>query len=308
MGHIPRSMTVYLTENQTRSVISGEVVVISGVMLPIPFTGDKALKSGFVKNTYLEAQHIKSLRECRKKEIIIISRVLLKFPLISAESIYEKIGKYILKDFHLNLFIDRSLRFLLDVTEISLILEEFYWIFFKIKDRKNNKKFNYALLNSGFLQQFAAYIQNGKPFTAKRHCIWNLAIQDDVGLLQAYQKFGFNLNWMEFIMECQKRESKKILNYLKADTVLMGSYRISNLNPMIRELAAEKPSKSKDIILTPKKGYTDENEVNSYVTPLSKDIEILDDDATEINFSPPIITPLENVPTKIKVTNRVNVT
>ena len=62
MGHIPRSMTVYLTENQTRSVIPGEVVVISGVMLPIPFTGYKALKAGLINNTYLEAHHVQQLK------------------------------------------------------------------------------------------------------------------------------------------------------------------------------------------------------------------------------------------------------
>jgi DNA replication licensing factor MCM7 len=63
MGHIPRSMTIYLTESLTRTVKSGETVVISGVMLPIPFLGYKALKAGLITDTYLEAHHVHQLKQ-----------------------------------------------------------------------------------------------------------------------------------------------------------------------------------------------------------------------------------------------------
>ncbi|KAI8898316.1 MCM2/3/5 family-domain-containing protein [Globomyces pollinis-pini] len=63
MGHIPRSMTVYLTEDQTRSVIPGEVAIISGVMLPIPFSGFKAMRAGLITDTYLEAHHVQKLKK-----------------------------------------------------------------------------------------------------------------------------------------------------------------------------------------------------------------------------------------------------
>ena len=46
MGHIPRSMTVYFTEAQVRTVSPGEVVVVSGIFLPIPYTGYRAMKAG----------------------------------------------------------------------------------------------------------------------------------------------------------------------------------------------------------------------------------------------------------------------
>ena len=62
MGHIPRSMTIHLTEHLTRSIIPGETVVISGVMLPIPFSGYKALKAGLITDTYLEAHHVYQLK------------------------------------------------------------------------------------------------------------------------------------------------------------------------------------------------------------------------------------------------------
>lgn len=58
IGHIPRYMTVYLTEDQTRTVSPGETIVVSGAILPVPFTGFKALKAGLITDTYLEAHHI----------------------------------------------------------------------------------------------------------------------------------------------------------------------------------------------------------------------------------------------------------
>ena len=58
IGHIPRYMTVFLTEDQTRKVSPGETIVVSGAIMPIPFTGFKAIKAGLITDTYLEAHHI----------------------------------------------------------------------------------------------------------------------------------------------------------------------------------------------------------------------------------------------------------
>ncbi|ESQ37857.1 hypothetical protein EUTSA_v10028471mg [Eutrema salsugineum] len=54
-GHIPRSMTVHLRGELTRKVAPGDVVEFSGIFLPIPYTGFKALRAGLVADTYLEA-------------------------------------------------------------------------------------------------------------------------------------------------------------------------------------------------------------------------------------------------------------
>jgi DNA replication licensing factor MCM7 len=63
MGHIPRSMTVYLTELQTRTVIPGEVVIISGCILPIPFSGYQAMRAGLITDTFLEAHCVEKLKK-----------------------------------------------------------------------------------------------------------------------------------------------------------------------------------------------------------------------------------------------------
>jgi len=63
MGHIPRTMTVHLTESLTRSVTPGDVVSMHGIFLPVPYTGFKALKAGLLTDTYLEAQYVDKLKK-----------------------------------------------------------------------------------------------------------------------------------------------------------------------------------------------------------------------------------------------------
>ncbi|KAI8927057.1 MCM2/3/5 family-domain-containing protein [Entophlyctis helioformis] len=63
IGHIPRSMSVYLTEEQTRCVSPGQIAYISGILMPIPFTGFRAMRAGLITDTYLEAHHIEQLKK-----------------------------------------------------------------------------------------------------------------------------------------------------------------------------------------------------------------------------------------------------
>lgn len=57
-GHIPRSLTVHLYGPITRSVSPGDIVDVSGIFLPIPYTGFKAVRAGLLTDTLLEAQFI----------------------------------------------------------------------------------------------------------------------------------------------------------------------------------------------------------------------------------------------------------
>ncbi|WVZ08488.1 hypothetical protein V8G54_021834 [Vigna mungo] len=57
-GHIPRSMTVHLRGELTRKVAPGDVVEFSGIFLPIPYTGFRAMRAGLVADTYLEAMSV----------------------------------------------------------------------------------------------------------------------------------------------------------------------------------------------------------------------------------------------------------
>ena len=53
MGHVPRSMTLYLYGETTRSCSAGDVITTSGIFLPTPFTG-RGNRNGMITDTYLE--------------------------------------------------------------------------------------------------------------------------------------------------------------------------------------------------------------------------------------------------------------
>ncbi|KAI0511804.1 hypothetical protein KFK09_012436 [Dendrobium nobile] len=63
-GHIPRSLTVHLRGELTRKVAPGDVVELSGIFLPIPYTGFRAMRAGLIADTYLE---IMSVTHFKKK-------------------------------------------------------------------------------------------------------------------------------------------------------------------------------------------------------------------------------------------------
>jgi len=58
VGHIPRSLTVQVKGDLTRSLGPGDIVNITGIFLPKPFTGFKAMQAGLVANTYVEAMAV----------------------------------------------------------------------------------------------------------------------------------------------------------------------------------------------------------------------------------------------------------
>ena len=51
-------MTVIARGDLTRKVNAGEVTTISGVFLPTPFTGVRAIRAGLIADTYLEAMEL----------------------------------------------------------------------------------------------------------------------------------------------------------------------------------------------------------------------------------------------------------
>ncbi|KAF5194359.1 Dna replication licensing factor mcm7 [Thalictrum thalictroides] len=62
-GHIPRSMTIHLRGELTRKVAPGDVVELSGIFLPIPYVGFRAMRAGLVADTYLEAMSVNHFKK-----------------------------------------------------------------------------------------------------------------------------------------------------------------------------------------------------------------------------------------------------
>lgn len=60
MGHIPRTLTVYLRGELTRTCEPGGIVTMTGVFLPLPYTAQHQLRAGLITETYLEATHVRN--------------------------------------------------------------------------------------------------------------------------------------------------------------------------------------------------------------------------------------------------------
>ncbi|MCO5613956.1 hypothetical protein L7F22_068236 [Adiantum nelumboides] len=63
VGHIPRMMTIHMSGPLTRSLNPGDVCDVSGIFLPTPYTGFKAIRAGLLTDTFLQAQHVHQLRK-----------------------------------------------------------------------------------------------------------------------------------------------------------------------------------------------------------------------------------------------------
>ncbi|KAF0689972.1 Aste57867_18616 [Aphanomyces stellatus] len=58
MGHIPRTLTVYLRGELTRTCEPGALVTICGIFLPLPYSPQRQMQVGLITETYLEATHV----------------------------------------------------------------------------------------------------------------------------------------------------------------------------------------------------------------------------------------------------------
>ncbi|KAJ3395526.1 Mcm2-7 hexameric complex component [Lobulomyces angularis] len=94
MGHIPRSMSVHLYENLARSVNPGDSVTISGIFLPIPYVGFKAIRAGLLTDTFLEAHHIVRVKE-QYNSMVITSDMRTKIEELARKDMYQKLSKSI---------------------------------------------------------------------------------------------------------------------------------------------------------------------------------------------------------------------
>ena len=80
-GATPRSLSVTLRGELTRSLAPGAAVTVAGVFLPEPFTGFRAMRAGLLTNTYLEAQavsHMKASYHQVAQDAALQARILVR--------------------------------------------------------------------------------------------------------------------------------------------------------------------------------------------------------------------------------------
>lgn len=63
VGHIPRTMTLHLYGAACRQLTPGDVANVTGIFLPMPYTGFRAMRAGLLTDTYLDVQYIHRLKK-----------------------------------------------------------------------------------------------------------------------------------------------------------------------------------------------------------------------------------------------------
>ena len=113
IGHIPRTLTIHVNGSLVRSITPGDVVDVTGIYLPSPYTGFKALKAGLLTETYLSTQYV---RQHKKKfasfEITpeVESNVM---EIASQGDVYNRLAKSIAPEIYGHLDVKKALLLLL---------------------------------------------------------------------------------------------------------------------------------------------------------------------------------------------------
>ncbi|KAL2212572.1 MCM-domain-containing protein [Sarocladium strictum] len=113
IGQIPRSLTVHCYGSLVRQVNPGDVVDISGIFLPTPYTGFKAMKAGLLTDTYLEAHHILQHKKAYSEMIVDFSLVRRIEKYRQSGQVYELLAKSIAPEIYGHVDVKKALLLLL---------------------------------------------------------------------------------------------------------------------------------------------------------------------------------------------------
>lgn len=113
VGHIPRTLTMHVNGDLVRSMNPGDIVDASGIFLPSPYTGFKALRAGLLTETYLEVQYVHQHK--KQYELLELSdEVRAKIEALHKEGgIYNKLALSIAPEIYGHLDVKRILLLLL---------------------------------------------------------------------------------------------------------------------------------------------------------------------------------------------------
>lgn len=113
IGQIPRSLTVFCYGTLVRQISPGDVVDISGIFLPTPYTGFKAMKAGLLTDTYVEAHHILQHKKAYSEMIVDPTLVRRIEKYRQTGQVYELLAKSIAPEIYGHLDVKKALLLLL---------------------------------------------------------------------------------------------------------------------------------------------------------------------------------------------------
>lgn len=95
VGNVPRSVSVYLTGDLTRTCAPGDVVTVRGVFLVQPFKGYRAIRAGLTADTFIEAQDVFSHKK-NYQELEMDAKLRRKLKKMSRDpDLYRKLANSI---------------------------------------------------------------------------------------------------------------------------------------------------------------------------------------------------------------------
>ncbi|KAK6084230.1 DNA replication licensing factor mcm7-like protein [Seiridium cupressi] len=113
IGQIPRTLTIMCYGSTVRQVNPGDVVDISGIFLPTPYTGFQAMRAGLLTDTYVEAHHIAQHKKAYD-QMVIDDRLLRRIQTFSQSgAVYEMLAKSIAPEIFGHLDVKKALLLLL---------------------------------------------------------------------------------------------------------------------------------------------------------------------------------------------------
>ncbi|WBW72495.1 MCM complex subunit Mcm7 [Schizosaccharomyces osmophilus] len=113
IGHIPRTITVHLYGAITRTVNPGDIVDVSGIYLPTPYTGFRALRAGLLTDTYIECHAISHLIKSYTNTEGTAETEATIAELHKGGNVYEKLAKSIAPEIYGHEDIKKALLLLL---------------------------------------------------------------------------------------------------------------------------------------------------------------------------------------------------
>ncbi|KGG50772.1 DNA replication licensing factor Mcm7 [Mitosporidium daphniae] len=95
IGHIPRSISVYLYEDLTRVASPGDEVILTGIFLPRAYTGYQAIRAGLLTDTFVHAMSVELMIK-KYSQLVLDPKVLVQVVALSKEpNVYSKLARSI---------------------------------------------------------------------------------------------------------------------------------------------------------------------------------------------------------------------
>ncbi|KIH90858.1 minichromosome maintenance protein 7 (cell division control protein 47) [Sporothrix brasiliensis 5110] len=113
IGQIPRTLTVLCYGSLVRRINPGDVVDISGIFLPTPYTGFKAMRAGLLTDTFLEAHHVVQHKKAYEEMAIEPQLVRRIEQFRQSGQVYEYLAKSIAPEIFGHLDVKKALLLLL---------------------------------------------------------------------------------------------------------------------------------------------------------------------------------------------------